>query len=162
MRFSLPLTTAGALPLTAYTVSVARTFFPKKPGTVTIQLWNVRRRPLTFETSLIWKTPARLVFGPCSGVPGDRRRGREQRDQAGRRGVGAGMEGRRVWVVERGRVAGEQTVRLRRPGLQRDVVRLVHELLVGPLFYRLLFSGAPLNTSHANQIVDAVMGAFAA
>jgi len=41
-------------------------------------------------------------------------------------------------------------------------VRVAHELLVGPLFYRLLFSGAPLNTAHANQIVDAVMRAFAA
>jgi hypothetical protein len=40
-------------------------------------------------------------------------------------------------------------------------VRLTHELLVGPLFYRLLFSGAPLNAAHAEQIVDAVMHAFA-
>jgi AcrR family transcriptional regulator len=41
-------------------------------------------------------------------------------------------------------------------------VRLTHELLVGPLFYRLLFSGAPMGTSHANEVVDAVMRAFAA
>jgi AcrR family transcriptional regulator len=39
-------------------------------------------------------------------------------------------------------------------------VRVAHELLVGPMFYRLLFSGAPLNNEHANQIVDAVMRAF--
>jgi AcrR family transcriptional regulator len=40
-------------------------------------------------------------------------------------------------------------------------VRVAHELLVGPLFYRLLFTGAPLNKAHANQVVDAVMRAFA-
>jgi AcrR family transcriptional regulator len=38
--------------------------------------------------------------------------------------------------------------------------RLAHEFLVGPLFYRLLFSGAPLNRAHADQVVDAVMRAF--
>jgi AcrR family transcriptional regulator len=41
-------------------------------------------------------------------------------------------------------------------------LRVAHELLVGPLFYRLLFTGAPLNKAHANQVVDAVMRAFAA
>lgn len=40
--------------------------------------------------------------------------------------------------------------------------RVAHELLVGPLFYRLLFTGAPLNKAHATQVVDAVMRAFAA
>ena len=40
-------------------------------------------------------------------------------------------------------------------------VRVAHELLVGPLFYRLLFTGPPLNKAHANQVVDAVMRAFA-
>jgi hypothetical protein len=40
-------------------------------------------------------------------------------------------------------------------------VRVAHELLIGPLMYRLLFSGPPLNTRHAGQIVDAVMTAFA-
>lgn len=40
-------------------------------------------------------------------------------------------------------------------------VRVAHELLIGPLMYRLLFSGPPLNRRHAGQIVDAVMTAFA-
>jgi AcrR family transcriptional regulator len=40
-------------------------------------------------------------------------------------------------------------------------VRVAHEMLVGPRMYRLLFSGAPLNRGHANQVVDAVMAAFA-
>jgi AcrR family transcriptional regulator len=57
-------------------------------------------------------------------------------------------------VVDRGIARGD---------LRPDTdVRVVHELLVGPLFYRLLFSGAPLNASHANKIVDAVMHAFSA
>ena len=55
-------------------------------------------------------------------------------------------------VIDRGIERGE---------LRPDTnVRVAHELLVGPLFYRLLFSGAPLNNEHANQIVDAVMRAF--
>jgi AcrR family transcriptional regulator len=52
---------------------------------------------------------------------------------------------------------------IQRGDLRLDTdVRVAHELLVGPLFYRLLFSGAPLNTRHARQLVDAVMSAFAA
>jgi AcrR family transcriptional regulator len=41
-------------------------------------------------------------------------------------------------------------------------LRVAHELLIGPLFYRLLFSGLPLNKRHAGQVVDAMMAAFAA
>ena len=56
-------------------------------------------------------------------------------------------------VVDRG---------IERGDLRPDTdVRVVHELLVGPRFYRLLFSGAPLNRKHASQLVDAVMAAFA-
>jgi AcrR family transcriptional regulator len=40
-------------------------------------------------------------------------------------------------------------------------VRLAHEMLVGPRFYRLLFSGAPLDRRHATEVVDAVLRAFA-
>jgi AcrR family transcriptional regulator len=40
-------------------------------------------------------------------------------------------------------------------------VRVAHELLIGPLMYRLIFSGKPLNRRHAGQVVDAVMTAFA-
>jgi hypothetical protein len=69
MGFSVPVTTAGAVPLTAYTVRVAVVALPKNPAEVTIQLLNVWIRPFVVAMSLIWKTPARLVFGPCSGVP---------------------------------------------------------------------------------------------
>jgi len=56
-------------------------------------------------------------------------------------------------VIERGIARGDL--------LPDTDVRLAHELLVGPLFYRLLFSGAPLNKAHASQVVEAVMRAFA-
>ena len=41
-------------------------------------------------------------------------------------------------------------------------VELAHELLFGPVYYRLLLSGAPLDRKLAGRIVDAVMTAFAA
>jgi AcrR family transcriptional regulator len=51
---------------------------------------------------------------------------------------------------------------IQRGDLQPDTnVRLVHELLVGPRIYRLLFSGAALDRRHAAAVVDAVMSAFA-
>jgi AcrR family transcriptional regulator len=68
-------------------------------------------------------------------------------------------------VVEvRLREVGEVVARgIERGDLRPDTnVRVLHEMLVGPRFYRLLFSGAPLNRRHANEVVDAVMRAFAA
>jgi AcrR family transcriptional regulator len=40
-------------------------------------------------------------------------------------------------------------------------VRLAHELLVGPVFYRLLFSGQPLDEGLGTRVADAVLRAFA-
>ena len=40
-------------------------------------------------------------------------------------------------------------------------VRLIHELLVGPIFYRLLLSGAPLDRNLGRRIVDAILAGFA-
>src|SRR5262249_49550684 len=56
-------------------------------------------------------------------------------------------------VIERGIARGD---------LRPDTdVGLVHELLVGPLFYRLLFSGDPLDRKAAQRVVDAVLEGFA-
>jgi hypothetical protein len=56
-------------------------------------------------------------------------------------------------VVERGIARGD---------LRPDTdVRIVHELLVGPLFYRLFFSGPPLNRKLGASLVDAVLEGFA-
>ena len=40
-------------------------------------------------------------------------------------------------------------------------VRLVHELLLGPIFYRLLLSGAPLDRGLGPRLVDAILAGFA-
>jgi|SoimicmetaTmtHMA_FD_contig_71_668833_length_1455_multi_2_in_0_out_0_2 AcrR family transcriptional regulator len=56
-------------------------------------------------------------------------------------------------VIKRGIVRGD---------LRPDTdVRLIHELLVGPIFYRLLFSGAPLDRNLGRRIVDAILAGFA-
>ena len=74
-----------------------------------------------------------------------------------------------------GRVYRERIVDVRRAELKTVIdrgiargdfrpdtdVRVAHELLIGPLYYRLLFSGPPLNTKHDNQLVDALLRAFA-
>jgi AcrR family transcriptional regulator len=61
------------------------------------------------------------------------------------------------------REVGEVIARgIERGDLRADTnVRVFHEMLVGPRFYRLLFSGAPLDRRHANEVVDAVMRAWA-
>jgi AcrR family transcriptional regulator len=41
-------------------------------------------------------------------------------------------------------------------------VRLLHEFLLGPVFYRLLLSGLPLDRSLADRLVDAILPGFAA
>lgn len=74
-----------------------------------------------------------------------------------------------------GRIYRERIVDVRRSELKtvidRGIARgdfrpdidlwVAHELLIGPLYYRLLFSGAPLGTKHDNQLVDALLRAFA-
>ena len=75
---------------------------------------------------------------------------------------------------ELARVYREQVVEPRRevlrPVIERGIsrgdlrpdtdVRVVHELLVGPLFYRLFFSGPPLNRKLGASLVDAVLDGF--
>jgi AcrR family transcriptional regulator len=51
---------------------------------------------------------------------------------------------------------------IERGDLRRDAdLELVHELLFGPVYYRLLLSGAPLEDGLAERVVDAVLPAFA-
>src|SRR3954453_23016234 len=57
-------------------------------------------------------------------------------------------------IVERGIARGDL-----REGVDLD---LAHELLFGPIYYRLLLSGAPLEPGLAERVVDAVLPAFAA
>jgi AcrR family transcriptional regulator len=55
-------------------------------------------------------------------------------------------------IVERGIERGEL-----RPDIDVD---LLHELLFGPVYYRLLLTGRPLERKFASQVVDAVLAAF--
>ena len=56
--------------------------------------------------------------------------------------------------------------RLAQRGIERGDLRaetdleLLHELLFGPIYYRLLLSGAPLEDGLAERVVDAVLPAF--
>jgi AcrR family transcriptional regulator len=57
-------------------------------------------------------------------------------------------------LVDRGIARGD---------LRRDTDReLFHELLFGPVYYRLMLSGAPLDDGLAARVVDAALPAFAA
>jgi len=56
-------------------------------------------------------------------------------------------------VIERGIARGDL-----RAGTE---VRLVHELLVGPIIYRLLLSGAPLDGDLGPRLVDPILAGFA-
>ena len=52
---------------------------------------------------------------------------------------------------------------IKRGELRKDTdVDLLHELLFGPVYYRLLLSGGPLDRKLAGQIVDAVLPGFRA
>jgi AcrR family transcriptional regulator len=56
-------------------------------------------------------------------------------------------------VIERGVARGDL-----RPGTD---LRIVHELMLGPVFYRLLLSGPPLDRKLSESVADAVLDAFA-
>jgi AcrR family transcriptional regulator len=89
-----------------------------------------------------------------------------------------GMQGLASQIAtdpELGRVYREQVVEPRReqlrPVIERGIargdlrpdtdVRLVHEMMVGPLFYRLLFSGGPVDRKLSVRIADAILDGFA-
>jgi AcrR family transcriptional regulator len=76
---------------------------------------------------------------------------------------------------ELGRLYREQVVEPRRrqlkPVIDRGIargdlrpdtdLRIVHELLVGPVLYRLLLSGGPFNRKLSTSLVDSVLAGFA-
>jgi AcrR family transcriptional regulator len=90
-------------------------------------------------------------------------------------GVAQGLASAIATQPHLGRTYRERIVDLRRAELKtvidRGIARgdfrpdtdvwVAHELLIGPLYYRLLFSGAPLGRKHDNQLVDALLRAFA-
>ena len=117
-----------------------------------VDVGDTRKELLTFVNSVV-KMLAMPPYGPAmqglvSQIATDADLGRVYREQV--------VEPRRVRlapVIQRGVARGD---------LRPDTdVGLVHELLVGPIFYRLLFSGAPLDRNLGRRVVDAVLAGFA-
>jgi AcrR family transcriptional regulator len=124
------------------------------PGFATpVDVGDTRKELRVFVDSVV-KNLSAVPFGPAmqglvSKVATDPDLARVYREQV--------VEPRREVlrpVIERGIARGD---------LRPDTdVRIVHELLVGPIFYRLLLSGPPLNRKLGVSLANAVLDAFAA
>jgi len=113
---------------------------------------DTRAELLTFINSVV-KMLAAPPYGPAmqglvSQIATDPELARAYREQ-----VVQPRHAQLAPVIQRGVARGDL-----RPGTD---VRLVHELLVGPIFYRLLFSGAQLDRNLGPRLVDAVLAGFA-
>jgi AcrR family transcriptional regulator len=116
-----------------------------------IDVGDTRKELITFLDSVtkLWASPP---YGPAmqgliSEIATEPELARVYREQV--------VEPRREQlrpVIERGIARGDL-----RPGTN---LRLVHELLVGPILYRLLLSGPPLNRKLTTSLVDAVLDSF--
>jgi AcrR family transcriptional regulator len=118
-----------------------------------VDVGDTRKELFTFVNSVV-KTLASPPYGPAmqglvSEIATDPDLARIYREQV--------VEPRMLKlrpVIERGIARGD---------LRPDTdVRLVHELLIGPIFYRLLFSGAPLDRNLGRRIVDGILEGFGA
>ena len=116
-----------------------------------VDIGDTRSELLTFVNSVvaIW---AAIPFGPAmqalvSQIATDPALARVYREQV----VQPRMD-QLTPVIARGIARGD---------LRADTeVRLVHELLVGPILYRLLLSGAPLDHTLGPRLVDAILAGF--
>jgi AcrR family transcriptional regulator len=117
-----------------------------------VDVGDTRKELLTFTQAVV-KSLASVPTGPAmqgltSRIATDPELGRVYREEA----VGFRRAQLRP-VIERG---------IERGDLRPDAdVALVHELLVGPLFYRLLFAGGKIDRRLGMRLVDAVLDAFA-
>ena len=117
-----------------------------------VDVGDTRKELLTFVNSVV-KMLAATPYGTGhagAGVPDRYRpRSRPRLPRAGR----PAPPRRATPAIKRGIARGD---------LRPDTdIRLVHELLVGPIFYRLLFSGAPLDRKLGPRLVDAILAGFA-
>jgi AcrR family transcriptional regulator len=117
-----------------------------------IDVGDTRKELITFVNS-VTRLLAAQPYGPAmqglvSQIATTPELARVYREQA--------VEARRAQlapVIERGIARGD---------LRPDTdVRLVHELLVGPIFYRLFFSGGPIDRKLGPRLVDTVLEGFA-
>jgi hypothetical protein len=122
------------------------------PGFVEpIDVGDTRKELITFVGSarknLSTLPSAPAMQGLASQIATDPNLGRVYREQV--------VEPRREQlrpVIERGIARGD---------LRPDTdVRLVHELMVGPIFYRLLFSGGPIDRKLSTRVADAILDGF--
>ena len=117
-----------------------------------VDVGDTRQELLTFVNSVVTMLAA-TPYGPAmkglvSQIATDPELARIYREQVVRPRVDQLSP-----VIERGIARGD---------LRADTdVRVVHELLVGPIFYRLLLSGGPLDRSLGAQLVDAILAGFA-
>src|SRR5262249_1918706 len=117
-----------------------------------VDVGDTRKELLTFVHSVTGLLSAR-PYGPAmqglvSEISTEPELARVYREQA--------VEPRRAQlapVIERGIPRGDL-----RPDSD---VRLIHELLVGPIFYRLFFSGGPIDRKLGVRLVDAILEGFA-
>src|SRR5215468_5417034 len=116
-----------------------------------VDVGDTRKELLTFVNSVV-RMLAATPYGPAmqwlvSQIATDPGLARVYREQ-----VVQPRMAQLAPVIERGIARGD---------LRADTeVRLVHELLVGPIFYRLLLSGAPLGRNLGACLVDAIMAGF--
>jgi AcrR family transcriptional regulator len=116
-----------------------------------VDVGDTRKELITFVDSVtkLWAAPP---YGPAmqgliSQIATEPELARVYREQV--------VEPRREQlrpVIERGIARGDL-----RPGTD---LRLAHELLVGPILYRLLLSGPPLDRKLTTSLVDAILNSF--
>jgi AcrR family transcriptional regulator len=117
-----------------------------------VDVGDTRKELITFVDSVtaLWAEPVygRAMQGLVSQIATEPELARVYREQV--------VEPRREQlrpVIERGIARGD---------LRPDTdLRLVHELLVGPILYRLLLSGPPLDRKLTTSLADAVLNSFA-
>jgi AcrR family transcriptional regulator len=116
-----------------------------------VDVGDTRKELVTFVQAAIKNLSAPpsgpVMQGLISQIATDSELGRVYRERV--------VEPRRAQlrpVIERGIARGD---------LRPDTdVRLVHELLLGPVFYRLLLSGGPLDRKLSTRLVDAILDGF--
>ena len=117
-----------------------------------VDVGDTRKELITFVNAVvkIWTTPpfGRAMQALVSEISTQPELAREYRERV----VDPRREQLRP-VIERGIARGD---------LRPDTdIRLVHEFLIGPILYRLLLSGGPIDRKLGTRLVDSVLEGFA-
>jgi AcrR family transcriptional regulator len=121
-------------------------------GEVTADVGDTRRELVAFVNAVITVLDTTLMGRVMQGLVPDLATDPALASAFRERVVARRVADARL-VIERGKARGD---------LRRDVdAELAHELLFGPVYYRLMISGAPLDEHLAERIVEAVWPALA-